>query len=47
MKSQCCNAKVKDHLSIRFPNKTNEELRGKTNYFICDKCGEPCDLSEK
>lgn len=41
--SKCCKAPVKDALSIQYPNKTAEELRGKTNFLICQKCGEPCD----
>lgn len=46
MKSKCCGAEVKDHLSIAYPDKTDEELRGKTNWFICQKCGEACDVNE-
>lgn len=43
--SNCCQAEAKDHLSIQYPDKTPEELRGKTNYFLCMNCGEPCNLS--
>jgi hypothetical protein len=43
-KSKCCGAKAKDHLSISHPNATDEELRGRTNYYICSECGESCDI---
>ena len=46
-KSKCCGAEAIDHLSIRYPDKTDEELRGKTNYYICQKCQEGCDIIEE
>ena len=44
--SKCCNAKAQDHLSIRYPNLKGNQLRGKTNYYICLECGEPCDIKK-
>ena len=32
MKSKCCNAPV-----------TIEGEEGETRYWVCDKCGKPCD----
>ena len=40
-RSKCCNAKIVDKLSIEYPNKTKDELIGKTNYYICSKCNKP------
>jgi hypothetical protein len=42
--SKCCESPVTDHLSQVYPERTSDELRGKTNWNICTKCDMPCDL---
>jgi hypothetical protein len=45
MKSKCCNASIKDKLTIVSRIKEGEtDFDGKTNYYICDECGKPCDI---
>ncbi len=46
MKSKCCNAEIADRLSYQYPNKTDNELRGRTNWFICEKCLKPVTNEE-
>lgn len=39
-KSKCCNTSVKDKLTIE----GETDFEGKTNYYVCDECGKPCDI---
>lgn len=38
-KSKCCNAPVT--ITGGMPE---DDDRGKTSYFVCTKCDEPCDI---
>jgi hypothetical protein len=42
--SKCCNSHVTMHMSPDFPGDIVEEMTIGTCYYICTKCGKPCDV---
>jgi hypothetical protein len=44
--SKCCNASVHTNMSPDFIGDNPKTQKIGTCYYICDACGEPCDLAE-
>ncbi len=40
--STCCDAPVTTHLALAYPDRTDEQRRGKINRYVCTRCNDGC-----